>query len=556
MLNPCRRAVLALAVFFAPWASNACAELKPPEVGIIGMAASEQSKRVAEHYAAKRGIPKSNIFMIEGKPTEDLPRRDWDATVRPAIRNWLLKRPPAERLRCVVTVLDVPLRVGPRDGNSPEVQARKAYLQQARTEHVAKLIEAIEALNRVGTDSPVPLALRPDTSIADIGAAFNTAIRAAQTRISAISDPQKQRAFGGHVDRLCLHVGGANAVLQAMLSRADKPAELAQRIEFFKGYCRGLQESAVGVNQLPDNVPRDSQLFDLAQKHTGLVGVVRLIDNELEVLAKNETQASFDSELAAVFWPDYSLLRWLPNPLHYGMEPNMADASRATLMVSRLAAPTVELTLDLVDQAIRVEEKGLDGTVYLDARGITYSPAKDIHGSYGEYDESLRDLADRLRRHTKLDVVLDNKPELFGPDTCPKAALYCGWYSLGRYIDSFIWRPGAVGYHLASSEAVTLTKPGSPLWCNAMLERGVAATIGPTFEPYLVSFPMPDEFFPLLLTGKYSLGETYWMTTPFVSWAMVLVGDPLYNPFKKNPPLAVDSLPDRLRARVTAGDDK
>ena len=120
-----------------------------------------------------------------------------------------------------------------------------------------------------------------------------------------------------------------------------------------------------------------------------------------------------------------------------------------------------------------------------------------MRGGYGEYDQSLRDLAERLRKHTKLDVVLDDKSPLFAAGKCPDAALYCGWYSLANYVDAFAWRPGAVGYHIASSEAVDLRQPGSLLWCPAMLERGVVATLGPTFEPYLSAFPLPDDFFPL-----------------------------------------------------------
>jgi uncharacterized protein (TIGR03790 family) len=190
--------------------------------------------------------------------------------------------------------------------------------------------------------------------------------------------------------------------------------------------------------------------------------------------------------------------------------------------------------------------------VYLDARGIEYRPKIDEHGSYGQYDQSLRDLAELLHAHTKLEVVLDNKAELFPPGGCPDAALYCGWYSLGKYVDSFRWRPGAVGYHLASMEAETLTRPGSSVWCNAMLQRGVCATLGPVYEPYLLSFPPPNDFFPLLLTGRFTLVETYYSCCPFTSWMMVLVGDPLYKPFQKAPPLAESDLPERLRLRETA----
>ena len=83
-----------------------------------------------------------------------------------------------------------------------------------------------------------------------------------------------------------------------------------------------------------------------------------------------------------------------------------------------------------------------------------------------------------------------------------------------------------------------------------LLERGVVATLGPTFEPYLSAFPLPDEFFPLLMTGRIGLAETYWRTCPFTSWAMVLVCDPLYNPFKNKPAFPEKELPERMRAKL------
>jgi hypothetical protein len=54
-------------------------------------------------------------------------------------------------------------------------------------------------------------------------------------------------------------------------------------------------------------------------------------------------------------------------------------------------------------------------------------------------------------------------------------------------------------------------------------------------EPYLHSFPPPDEFFSLLLTGRLPLLEVYFRTIPNLSWRQVMVGDPLYNPFRERP---------------------
>ena len=51
-------------------------------------------------------------------------------------------------------------------------------------------------------------------------------------------------------------------------------------------------------------------------------------------------------------------------------EDSQLSKVRRTLMVARLEAPTLVLTKGLIDTAIRVEEEGLKGKVYLDARGI------------------------------------------------------------------------------------------------------------------------------------------------------------------------------------------
>jgi uncharacterized protein (TIGR03790 family) len=174
----------------------------------------------------------------------------------------------------------------------------------------------------------------------------------------------------------------------------------------------------------------------------------------------------------------------------------------------------------------------------VDARGIKYDLASPGDGGwgYGGYDQSLRDMAELLRG-AGLDVTLDDKPELFAPGSCPDAALYCGWYSLAKYVDCCRFAPGAVAYHIASSEAASLRNPKATFWCPKLLEAGCVATLGPVAEPYTVGFPKPAEFFGFLVTGRHTLVECYWKTQLFTSWMTVLVGDPLYNPYGKTPKL-------------------
>jgi uncharacterized protein (TIGR03790 family) len=260
------------------------------------------------------------------------------------------------------------------------------------------------------------------------------------------------------------------------------------------------------------------------------------IETELIILKQTESTASVDSELMLLWWDNYPLARWIMNPLHWQVNEAARRAKPPVMMTTRLDGPSFAIVKRLIDDAVAVEEKGLTGNVYVDARGIPFDPKKPSENGgygYGGYDESMREMA-ALFKNTKLPVTLDNEEKLFAPKSCPNAALYCGWYSHGKYVDCCTFTRGAVAWHLASSEAVTLRKDDSTLWCPNLLKAGVAATLGPVAEPYSIGFPKPEEFFGFLATGNFTLAEVHARTQHFASWMTVCVGDPLYTPFKKN----------------------
>jgi uncharacterized protein (TIGR03790 family) len=251
-----------------------------------------------------------------------------------------------------------------------------------------------------------------------------------------------------------------------------------------------------------------------------------------------ESVASVDSELMLLWWNGYPTYRWLINPLHWQFPAASRLQVPPVLLTCRLDGPNPDIAKRLVDDAIAVERKGgLTGRVYVDARGINYNPESDRGGTaYGGYDESMREMARLLLKDAKMDVTLDNKEPLFPPHSCPDCALYCGWYALQNYSECCKFVPGAVAWHLASLEAVSLRNPGKQ-WAGNILRDGAAATLGPVSEPYTIGFPKPEEFFGFLVTGEYTLVECYARTTLLTSWTMTLIGDPLYNPYKGSPKL-------------------
>jgi len=238
--------------------------------------------------------------------------------------------------------------------------------------------------------------------------------------------------------------------------------------------------------------------------------------------------ASFDSELSLVKKDNYDLNMWLPNPYYLGFRNQELDIKRSeVLMTSRLDGASEKTVKRIIDDSIEAEKTGLKGSAYFDARWKDPGKEKKLSG-YAFYDRSIHGASQLLLKKNRINVVLNDENTLFKEGQCPDAALYCGWYSLAKYIDAFKWVKGSVGYHIASSECTTLKKPHSSVWCKKMLDNGIAATIGPVGEPYVQAFPVPEIFFNFLTEGYLTLAESYIISIPYISWKMVLVGDPLY----------------------------
>ena len=404
--------VIALVLLAAP-----AGAIEPTQVWLIVNKNVPESRQVADHYIAKRGVPKGNVVVLDLPKTEDITRADYDAKLAGPLRETLKSH--KENAKVLLTTFGVPLRVGQVP---PSAEEKKA---------IDKLRPEIDAARK-------------------------------------------------------------------------KLAELEKKKE-------AKEVVTAARNELE-----------------------RLRKREYE-LSHGETQASVDSELMLLWWSKYELLRWVPNPLNFQASENYRKSMPAAVMTCRLDAPTAAIAMRLVDDALAAETKGLSGNVVIDARGIPFDPKgkTDTGYGYGGYDESFREAA-KLLESAGMKVMLDQKNEVLPAHSARDVALYAGWYSHGKFIDCCDYVPGAIAWHLASSECNTLHRPDAKVWCPNLLKKGACATLGPVSEPYTIGFPKPAEFFGFLATGEYTLVECYAKTVPLCSWMTVLIGDPLYNPFKKN----------------------
>jgi uncharacterized protein (TIGR03790 family) len=273
--------------------------------------------------------------------------------------------------------------------------------------------------------------------------------------------------------------------------------------------------------------------LDEAKKQTDGKATFERLERQLVNLRHDQSTAAVDSELMLLWWAKYETARWQFNPLYWQVPEADRKKAGRTLVTCRLDGPSADIAKRLVNDALTAEKDGLKGKAYFDARGLKLDATKPQQWTgYEGYDESFREAAELMKK-AGFEVTLDDKDPVFAKDSCPDAALYAGWYSHGTFVDSFTFPTGAVAWHLASSEAVSLRKGDTKLWCPNLLQKGVAVTLGPVGEPYTVGFPKPSEFFGFLATGNYTVAECFARTTLLTSWQMTLVGDPLYNPFGK-----------------------
>jgi uncharacterized protein (TIGR03790 family) len=288
-------------------------------------------------------------------------------------------------------------------------------------------------------------------------------------------------------------------------------------------------------------------LRNLVRDNFGLLEYARLLQVQLEFTQNNETIAALDSELALLRWDYYARARWQVNYLRYEIP---AWHGPPVLMVMRLDAPDAGTVRDMIIASIKVEKEGLKGRAVVDSRGMSAQSKDKTQAEYAPFDDRVRNLAHFIKDKTSLPLVWDDRPDIIlkgaRGEKIRDVAVYCGWYRVAQYEPAFAFKLGAVGYHIASFELTTL-HGGTGGWVKNLISDGVVATLGAVAEPYLSAFPMPDEFFPLLFTGKLSLAEVYWKTCPMCSWMITMIGDPLYRPFKENPLVPVEDLSPALQ---------
>ncbi len=234
-------------------------------------------------------------------------------------------------------------------------------------------------------------------------------------------------------------------------------------------------------------------------------------------------EAAVDSELA-MFGVEGVPTEGLLQNKYYKAGRKFSEARLPFLVLTaRIDAPSHATCQRMIRDAVETETSGLWGMAYV-----------DIANKFPQGDQWLEAVV-KSNAATGIPTVVDRFNETL-PKNYPleNTALYFGWYDWnvsGPFLNPrFKFRKGAVAVHLHSFSAEQLGNPHKN-WSAPLLERGAAVTVGNVFEPYLHLTHDLGLLHQYLLEG-HSWVEACWMAMPATSWQGVVLGDPLYQPFK------------------------
>jgi uncharacterized protein (TIGR03790 family) len=253
-------------------------------------------------------------------------------------------------------------------------------------------------------------------------------------------------------------------------------------------------------------------------------------------LARNE--ASVDGELALMLKRDQPLTGFIPNPFFLNRS---TSAISDVLKVCRLDGPSARASMNITKSAMRAEKYGITGRAYVDEDGR--------QGAYTKGNAWFKDCA-QIFASEGFDLSHNTTPDRFSSaDRFDAPVLYAGWYTQDvdgpPAIDGFRFPDGAIAAHLHSFSALPL-RSKTKGWVGPLVHNGVAATFGNVAEPYLDFTLHFSSFFRALIEG-FSFADAAYFAQPALSWQNIVVGDPLYQPFKKNLADQLEQTGDPLR---------
>ena len=411
-----------LALLAVAAGARGAAALTPQEVLIVANARSADSVALAKFYAQQRRIPEQNIVTVKTSTLFWVGRADYEREIRDPIRQALVERKLARKIRSLVLMYHVPgfiARTATTEG-SPLLTSYRAAKSRAhyRLKIDYKLLGTVcrkfppprtEGLQPIGKlfSPAMPEPRRSPASVPDLLNDIRILLKTRQRQVAALADPSHRRIASRQLMALHRDLYGLKGLIRYLADHkpqgAPDPDELKKQIA----------EAQRQWTKTVDRPRRKDQLqakLKLIGDIDGLTTLYSTLQQRLAKIQPRETVAAVDNELALLWWGTYRLGNFLPNPLHWRFRTKTRRPPPPVLMTARIDGPSKADAMRMIRASVAAEQAGLQGTFYIDAGG-------GARVKSGGYDRHLKALHAFVRANTKLKVVLDESPAVFARAT-------------------------------------------------------------------------------------------------------------------------------------------
>ena len=490
------------------------AEITPDQLAIIVNKNSKESIEIGELYSKLRQVPESRIIKLDLENIFEVDRSYFDKKLAVPLKHELSTNPNLQKTKAIVLTYGIPLKIKELD-----IPKDNLILKDA----------AIKSIISFSNDVKTKL-----SDIDDLNLKLNQ---------KNITENGQNTLDLAKLNQEIYEIYLKSKVLGDKVSH-NKIREISKELFGFNSLIEENNSTDEDKNRIiklrSDNIIRSEELYAFTEnrfdqyiknqkKLTGELGTIQSLQQIIDKVFGENTSASVDSELSLIkLYPfGYPISNRIYNP-YFLENTNKQINKELVTFISRIDGPNFDIVKQNIVHAIRVEKKGiLNGNFLIDARGFGFEDRSEL----AVWDRKLTSLA-RSKLRDDINIEYDDSTEL--ADFKDEISFYIGWYQLRNFKPGYKFKPGAIGFHIASEEAINLHNQEEKGWCKNLIENGVVTTVGAVEEPYLDSFPLPDKFFELLIEEKKTVIEAYYLSTKYLSWRQILFSDPLYKVGKHN----------------------
>jgi len=209
---------------------------------------------------------------------------------------------------------------------------------------------------------------------------------------------------------------------------------------------------------------------------------------------------------------------------YYGSRTHFTRAAFGIYLVTRLDGYTVDDVKGIIDRSAVIRCSVPSGRFVLDM-----DPGWNSAAPY--LNSRMQTAADTMQQRG-IEYLLDaTSLYLTGQQ---QVNGYVGWGSNDKHTSlygriNFTWNPGAIAETYVSTSARSFTKPavyGQSLIAD-LIEEEITAAKGYVYDPYASAMADVSILFDLYTMG-FTVAESYYSSSPFLSWMDVVIGDPKF----------------------------